>query len=274
MLDQFISEGLKGKSEATAKSYRQQLKKFEEYLQGVEADLNNFARVDVQQYVDYLTGQGKEPATINLAINAIKKYARHTGREEAVKDLYLPKENKNHTQAPQSLSKLQRQRLLREVDRKENKRNKAIIQLLLRTGLRVSELVALDRQDVEISQRKGSVTVRNGKGYKYRTVPLDKEARRYLQDYLDERRDGQDPLFLSNRDRRISVRTVQEVLSRYEIGPHQLRHTFIKNLVDAGTSYATIQNLTGHESIEMIARYSQPDQEDLESAIENNLYRD
>lgn len=79
--------------------------------------------------------------------------------------------------------------------------------LLLNTGVRVSELVSIDQSDLELSERKGSSTV-VGKGNKERTIPLHAEARRAVLKYMEERTDQHPALFLSNRGKRISVRTV------------------------------------------------------------------
>lgn len=145
----------------------------------------------------------------------------------------------------------------------------AIIQLFLNTGLRLSELVSLDKLDVETSVRKGQVTVRRGKGNKARTVPLNKEARRALEKYLEERTDNEEALFLSNRGKRISTRTVQHLIETHGFNVHALRHTFITSLVRNGQDISVIQSLSGHTSADMILRYSAPTTEDKQNAVEN-----
>ncbi|MGZ4160043.1 MAG: tyrosine-type recombinase/integrase, partial [Neobacillus sp.] len=136
-----------------------------------------------------------------------------------------------------------------------------------------SELVELDRSDVEIKERGGQPLVRSGKGNKERVIPLNSEARRSINKYLDERSDAYAPLFLSNRQERISVRSVQHLLSQYGVHPHQLRHTFITGLVRVNEDIAVIQLRSGHSSADMILRYSIPSEEDKTQAVEA-IYKD
>src|SRR5690606_19888292 len=111
------------------------------------------SRSDVQQYLDYLVANKKSAATINKIWNAIKKYSRWRGKEETIEDIAVVQPPSYYTEAPKSLSQVERNRLIREVDRSGNKRDFAIVQMLLNTGSRVSELVSLDRADGEITER-------------------------------------------------------------------------------------------------------------------------
>ena len=104
--------------------------------------------------------------------------------------------------APKSLERKERNRILREVERSQNHRNIAMIYLLFYTGLRVSELVALNRKDLIMGERSGMVLVRKGKGDVARKVPLPIEARNYLIEYLQTREDDDEAIFLSNYQKR------------------------------------------------------------------------
>ncbi len=125
----------------------------------------------------------------------------------------------------------------------------------------------------ELSDRKGVLKVRAGKGNKERILPLDAEVRRAIDKYLEERSDDQEALFISNRDKRISIRSVQYLLEQNNIHAHQLRHTFITGLVRANHDISIIQSLSGHSSADMILRYSKPTEEDKFRAVEG-LYKD
>lgn len=234
---------------------------------GAGTDLYGYARSDVQQYIDYLAANKKSAATINKIWNSIKKYSRWAGKEDAIEEISVVQPPSYYTEAPKSLSQVERNRLIREVDRSGNKRDFTIVMMLLNTGLRVSELVSLDRTDIEISERKGSVRV-IGKGNKERVIPLNKETRRALKKYLDERTDRHPALLLSNRGKRISVRSVQYLLEKRGVHPHQLRHTFITGLVRNNEDIAVIQSMSGHASTKMIVRYSQPTEEDKQQVVE------
>ncbi|WP_405168937.1 tyrosine-type recombinase/integrase [Paenibacillus sp. FSL H3-0286] len=273
MLDLFISEGLRGKSEATVKTYRHALKQFNQWLEGYDTTLEGFSRTDVQQYVTYLASKKKSAATINKVYNAIKKFCRWSMKLECIEEVHIIKAPDYKLTAPKALDKLERSRLERNVDRNGNKRNYAIVRTLLYTGLRVSELVNLDRSDVDISDRKGELRVRVGKGNKERALPLDVDTRWAIRKYLEERADSHEALFISNRDKRISVRSVQYLLEQHDLHAHQLRHTFITGLVRANQDISVIQSLSGHSSADMILRYSKPTEEDKLRAVEG-LYRD
>ncbi len=148
-----------------------------------------------------------------------------------------------------------------------------MIVLLLNTGIRLGELVSLDRDDVEISERKGSLRVRNGKGKMERIIPLNAETRRALKYYFEERKDSEEPLFLSNRHRRISTRTIQHIAENLGVNVHRLRHTFITSLVRSKEDISTIQSLSGHKTADMILRYSKPTEKDKQQAVER-LFQD
>jgi integrase/recombinase XerD len=273
MLQRFLEEGLKGKSSTTIRTYEHAIKQFEEWLDGAGTNLEEYSRSDVQQYIDYLASKKKTASTINKIWSAIKLFSKWSGKKAAIEDIYVVKQPDIKRQAPKSLDNKERNKLIRELDRAGNVRDYAILMTLMMTGIRVSELVALDKGDVEINERSGSLIVRAGKGNKERSIPLNVEARRAIQKYLDERSDDNDALFLSNRRERISVRRVQHLLGQYDVHPHQLRHTFIRGLVKENADIAVIQSLSGHSSADMILRYSQPSEEDKQQAVEA-IYKD
>ncbi|OMD20350.1 tyrosine-type recombinase/integrase [Paenibacillus odorifer] len=274
MLERFISEGLLGKSETTIKTYGHAIYQFEKWLDGAGTDLVNYARSDVQQYIDYLASKKKSASTINKLWNAIKAYSKWSGKQEAIEDISVVKVTDIKKQAPKAMDKLERNKLIRDIDRTGNRRDFAIIMTLLMTGIRVSELVALDCSDVDLSHRKGSMLVRSGKGNKERTLPLNVDVRRAIEKYLEERKsDNHSALFLSNRKERISIRSVQHLMEKHGHNAHQTRHSFITGLVRAGEDISVIQSLSGHSSADMILRYSMPSEEDKRNAVDR-IFKD
>ncbi|MCY7865915.1 tyrosine-type recombinase/integrase [Bacillus spizizenii] len=272
LVRQYVEEKLRAKSDTTIKTYVHAIEQFEYWLKSAGTDLSSYSRADVQQYLDYLTANGKSAATVNKIFNAIKSFSRWAKKEETIEDIRIVKQPDVKNQAPKSLPRLDRLRLIRESDRSNNKRDYAIVTTLLHTGVRVSELTAFNRTDVEMSERKGNIIVRQGKGNKERTIPLNAETRRALQKSLEERDDDHPALFISNRKKRISVRNVQHILKQYGIHPHMLRHTFITDLV-RNNDLVVAQFLSGHSSTEMLARYSKPTQDDMQEAVDQ-LYLD
>lgn len=199
MLERFLSEGLCGKSETTIKTYGHAIQQFEKWLDGSGTDLENYARSDVQQYIDYLASKKKSASTINKLWNAIKSYSKWVGKQDTIADISVIKVADIKKLAPKAMDRLERNKLIRDIDRTGNKRDFAILMTLLMTGIRVSELVALDRSDVDVSDRKGSLVVRLGKGNKERTLSLNVEARRAIEKYLEERSDSHTALFISDK---------------------------------------------------------------------------
>jgi site-specific recombinase XerD len=183
--------------------------------------------------------------------------------------------------APRWLTRQEQLALVRTVRAGGSQRDLAIIQTLLGTGLRISELAALTVSDVEISDRKGTLYVRSGKGGKARQIPLDKQTRQALSNYLVERKpassadreDGNERLFLGQRGP-ISEPGINYLVTKYAYqarlegcSSHTLRHSFGKNLVDAGTPLDQVATLLGHESLDTTRIYTRPSQKDLERAI-------
>jgi len=148
--------------------------------------------------------------------------------------------------------------------------------LMLHTGLRVSEVSNLRIGDVSISPRKGEIVVRGGKGEKFRTVPLNSNVRNALKAYLSVRPSvNHDHLFVGQRGERLRPTGIYYLVKRYaydarieSISPHTLRHTFGKNLVDAGVPLDRVATLLGHSSLNTTCIYTVPSQADLQDAVE------
>jgi integrase/recombinase XerC len=150
--------------------------------------------------------------------------------------------------------------------------------MLLYTGLRLAELVALDVEDARTSARKGVVIVRSGKGDAYREVPLNALVRQVLDEWLTERRelaaDGERALFLGRGGRRLAKRSVDDVVrglgkdAGVKLSAHVLRHTFITAMVRQGSDLVLVAELAGHRRLETTRRYSLPSDADRLLAVE------
>lgn len=162
-------------------------------------------------------------------------------------------------------------------------RDRALLELLYGSGLRVSEACGLDIDDVDL--RRGSVLVL-GKGRKERHVPLSEPARDAIDTYLrDARHDlarrsrgaSGPALFLNTRGKRLNQRSVRHVMSRYltaegmaEIGPHALRHSFATHLLDGGADLRAVQELLGHENLATTQIYTHVSTERLKAVYEQS----
>jgi len=234
---------------------------------------------DVREYRGYLLNvERRQPATVNRRLAALKRFfgwAKATGLTKE-----LPTENvkgvASALRAPHWLEKRDVDRLIRTVERHGNTRDLAIVLTLRHTGIRVSELSSLTLGDVEISERKGLLTVRSGKGGKFRVLPLNSDARQAITAYKKVRPTvSVDSLFIGQRGDGVSSRAVELLVTKYarianleHVTPHTLRHTFGKHALDAGADLVSVAALLGHHSLVTTAIYTTPSQRDLERVVE------
>ena len=141
-------------------------------------------------------------------------------------------------------------------------------------GLRVSELVWLEVEDIALSERKGELRVRAGKGTKERVIPLNEACRKAIRAWYAVRpADDSSRVFTTQRGP-ATTRAIQSILenigkdARVEnMTPHVARHTFAKNLVNAGVSLEKVAMLLGHSSLDTTLVYTTPGMRDLEKAV-------
>jgi len=184
---------------------------------------------------------------------------------------------------PKGLSDAEAQALLRAAGQTRHglaRRNYALVELLLETGLRVGEAAALRVGDLDRRDRSGVVRVREGQGRKQREVPLNAGARRALKLYLTGRdRRGEEYLFLSERGGQpLSLRTMQATVSdlarwakitRMPVSAHSLRHSFaLRFLCRHPGKLVELAALLGHESLDTTAVYTRPSAQGLAASVE------
>jgi site-specific recombinase XerD len=238
----------------------------------------------VGEYKAHLrTVRRRTPATINRHLAALRKF--FVWAKGARKVSELPTESVKGVPAgprvPKSLPKRDVDKLIREAEKEQNKRNLAVVLTLRHTGIRVGELCNLRLADISISERKGSLVVRSGKGDKDRTVPLNNDVRQAIEFYKEARPQvADDHLFIGQRGEPLQPDAVQLIVRKYArragldgVTPHTLRHSFAKHVLDAGEDLATVSRLLGHERLETTAIYTQPNARDLEEAV-RRLERD
>src|SRR5215212_9274378 len=158
---------------------------------------------DIREYRGHLMNvEKRQPATVNRRLAALRRFFQWAKATGLAKE--LPTDNvkgvASSPRAPHWLEKRDVDRLIRTVERHGSTRDLAIVLTLRHTGIRVSELSSLTLGDVEASERKGSLTVRSGKGNKFRVLPLNVDARRAIASYLDVRpTSSDDHLFIGQR---------------------------------------------------------------------------
>jgi site-specific recombinase XerD len=215
--------------------------------------------------------RGLSPASVNQALAGMDHLFRFLGLGAAiVRREELPRS------APRALD-VEQQRLLLQAAEESTARDRAIVALLLFTGLRLSEASALHVADVRISARKGLVVVRSGKGDAYREVELNALVRAMLDEWVAERakiaREGETSFFVSRTGGALSSRSIDLAVrrvaarARLELSAHILRHTFVTGLVRAGNDLVLVAELAGHRRLETTRRYSLPSKADRQKAV-------
>src|ERR671934_77424 len=270
-----------GMATKTVATYATDLSMFARWFTDSTGEAFRAASVTPSDILDYKahlrTVQRRQAATVNRRLAALRKFflwAQATGRITELPTATV-KGVPAAPRSPKSLAKREVDRLLREAEKAGNKRNLAILLLLRHTGLRVGELCNLRLGDIRISERKGSVLVRSGKGDKDRIVPLNHDVREALEAYLKVRPESADDhLFLGQRGEPLQTDGVQLIVRKLarragleKVTPHVLRHSFAKHVLDAGEDLATVSRLLGHERLETTAIYTEPTAADLEEAV-------
>jgi len=288
LLDPFVQpfvDPVNKKLTATGAGYWNDLAPFAEWLMQTRGETYRtpaeFARAitptDVREYRDRALADRRAPATINRRLNSQRAFARWSIEQGFIDADPAAKIQpiKTVDTAPRWLDRLEQNTLRRSAEKDGDARNQAILLLMLNAGLRVSEVVGLILGDVKLGERKGEVVVR-GKGQKVRTVPLNADIRHALTAYLKKRpKVKHEALFVGQKGEplgKLGIEYTIGVLARLaeldHCTPHTLRHTFAKNLIDAGVSIDQVAMLMGHRHLTTTARYTKPSQQDLARAVE------
>jgi integrase/recombinase XerC len=269
-------------SPQTCRSYLSDLKDFSSFVEcqklgGIAGEirgLEDFDQLHLRMYLANLFKRKLQKASIARKVAAMNTFFRYLIREGCIavnplstvsaprKDLLMPR----HLSVDEIFDLLG-DRFKADV---KGKRDRAILEILYSTGIRLSELTALNREDVDFEQ--ALIRVR-GKGRKERIVPVGIPALKTLMDYLETRASGKgnntpnerkEPLINGRNNERINPRTVERIVDKYmrmggsqkKISPHALRHSFATHLLDAGADLRSIQEMLGHESLSTTQRYT------------------
>ena len=244
-----------------------------EALRGVtELDVADFKRWALQHY---------QPNTIKQMLIQLKAFYRWMHETSQVLDnpVTSVKAVTVVKQAPKWLTRNEQNQLVRAVRKHGNLRELTLITLMLHTGLRVQEVADLRLTDIEIGERKGKLTVRNGKCGRRREVPLNIDTRETLTQYLQGFM--QEWLFPNKNGGHITTRSLQYVIEKYRkitgiepLNAHSLRHSFCHELVSRKVPLDVVARLAGHvkndgtPNIQQTLTYTQPGEDDLQRAVD------
>ena len=268
--DQFIAylKTEQGVSPHTLKAYTEDLHEFSAFTGKAPEDMDN---LDIRSFLASLHHRTLKRSSIARKLASIRSFFRYLHREGHVK-----KNPAKLVSTPRVPKALPRFLTVDDVfslmesprgDTFKDARDRAILEFLYSSGLRVSELTGLDVVDLDI---KESIIRVRGKGRKERIVPIGSKAMEALQHYLPERislKKKSPALFLNVRGGRLTQRSVRRIVEQYgrminlqgALSPHTLRHTFATHLLLEGADLRSIQELLGHTSLSTTQRYTHVD---------------
>lgn len=254
-------------SEHTIRNYQLDLQAFETYLQGVSLD--KIDKKTVRGYLSQLNLKQIKKRTILRRLSSLRSFFKYLMKEEllAVNPMEEIESPKLEKTIPQSLSYEQVERLLAQPDITTylGFRDRCIMELFYSSGLRLSELIGLNKPDFDAT----NLTLRvRGKGKKERVIPITKNAAGWITNYLNhlEREEAdRQAIFLNKWGTRLTVRSVDRGFKNYllqsglaiKITPHTIRHTIATHWLEKGMDLKTIQTLLGHSSLVTTTIYTQ-----------------
>lgn len=246
---------LRGYSPKTAKAYLGALRRFVAYFQPHHPHQLN--EDDIRHYLLYLIEEKQlSPSTVNQTISALRfLYVALYHRDFTFQSIKRPKRKRK---LPVILS---RDEILRIISTIQNRKHRLMIELMYAAGLRVSEVVQLRVQDVNLDEL--TIFVRGGKGKKDRLTIFSESLREPLRRQMEGREAG-DLVFPSQRGGRLTTRSIQKVFKkalwksgvRKNATCHSLRHSFATHLLEVGTDIRYIQELLGHKRLETSRVYT------------------
>ena len=265
------------RSPETIRAYASDLGEFAALLEreiggGRDVDPRKVDRLAVRAFLGELHRRQVKRSTVARKLAAVRSFFRYMKRHGKIAanptlGVSTPRQERL---LPRQLSVNEMSHLLEMPDDSTalGARDRAILELLYASGVRVSELTSLDLENLDLSE--GMMRVM-GKGRKERMVPVGSKAITALRSYFRRRGEleprpgaGKDALFLNHRGGRLNVRSVRRILNHAleaaaiarKVSPHTLRHSFATHLLDAGADLRSIQELLGHASLSTTQRYT------------------
>lgn len=283
LIDEFLRYLLidKGYSNNTIESYRRDLIKFLKFNK--DKKIQSITNDDLKEYLKALKLEGLNEKSISRNISCLKSFYKFLVIGKYTKNnpsefLFIPKTKKS---LPNILTEEDVLKLL-DIELTDNfsYRNKAMLELMYATGLRVSELVNLKLQDVDLSQ---DIVRTFGKGSKERIIPIGDYAKEYLEKYIYKyrgtmlKKNNCEYLFLNNHGNKMTRQGFFKIVKKIakekgieqELSPHTLRHSFASHLLKYGADLRTIQELLGHSDISTTQIYTHITNEELKKNYED-----
>ncbi|MEA5444800.1 site-specific tyrosine recombinase XerD [Gammaproteobacteria bacterium AB-CW1] len=270
----------RGLSENTLSAYRADLQNLRQWVEAQQLDLVALEREDILEFLAWRVQKGARPRSTARQLSSIRRFFRFLVREGQRSDdpsaeIDMPRLGRP---LPRSLGEEEVEALLAapETDKPLGLRDRAMLELLYATGLRVSELVGLRLDQVNLQQ--GVIRIR-GKGDRERLVPIGEEAQGWLHRYVSEARQqilgGRESpcLFPTRRSQSMTRQAFWHIIKRYSqragissgLSPHTLRHAFATHLLNHGADLRVVQMLLGHSDVSTTQIYTHVARERLKS---------
>jgi len=243
-------------------------------------NVQNVNRSVVRSYVTKLQNLGYKKSSISRKINSLRTFFKFLVRKKILQTnplIYLSSIKKEKS-LPNFLTKEEIEKLFSLIEPTDfiSARDRAILELLYSSGLRISELAQLTEDDIDLYE--GLVTVQ-GKGGKQRSVPVGSVAISCIKEYLKYKYElgiRKKELFLNKFGNRLSVRGIRKIVAKWvkkaaihkKVSPHTFRHTFATHLLDAGCDLRSIQEMLGHKSLSTTNVYTHLTLERLRNVYE------
>lgn len=258
-------------SDNTLQSYRRDIVYFNKYLESNKLNYTKIKEEDIKDYIEHLQEIGKKPSTISRSLASIRSFYQFLVKNKKVKQ-----DPTSHIQSPKiekrtpSVLTAQEVELLldqpKDVDLKGT-RDKAMLEFAYATGMRVTEIISLNIEDVKLDE--GYVVCHSGS--KQRTIPLGTLSLKALKEYIEEARpvlirdESVKALFVNVNGQRLTRQGFWKIVKYYkeqahitkDITPHVLRHSFATHLLQNGADLKAIQTMLGHSDISSTQVYMQ-----------------
>ncbi|XJS11573.1 site-specific tyrosine recombinase XerD [Aerococcaceae bacterium WGS1372] len=279
-----------GKSQNTIESYILDLRKFINFMQDNDIrDLKLVTRDSIQLFLAFMNKQGYSVSTTNRIVSSLKHFFQYLINEHVIEinPMTLIKSAKKRVKLPKALSSKEVEKLITSPDTTTNIgiRDRAILELMYATGLRVSELTHLKTDDIHIEL---GFLQTIGKGNKERIVPLGEEAVYWVNKYLDEvypifssNKLNSQNLFLTQRGQQFTRQGIWKNIKKYvikadinsDVSPHMLRHSFATHLLENGADLRLVQELLGHSDISTTQIYTHISKQRLQEVYRQSFPR-
>ncbi|MCH7687195.1 MAG: tyrosine-type recombinase/integrase [Planctomycetes bacterium] len=269
----------------TVKAIKADLRKFINWFVNANGEHFDITRITVRDVADFREHLARvrrqSVATVNRALVTIRRFLGHLVKSGVVSSNAAEpvKELRRMPILPKGLKTSEVRKILREIELRQDYKAGACIGLMLHAGLRASEVVGLELDDVTVAPRSGQVVCRHSKGRKQRTIPLSVEARRVVQVYLETRPPSEcQAVFIGERGA-LTYSGLRAICSKYaaitsvEFTAHRLRHTFAhRYLGQTNNDLVGLAQILGHESLNTTSIYTRRGQDELQARIDGLRY--